>query len=202
MPQVQERGGGRNLDRGGGGGGGNGSGGDQAFPVPTPKIGLWVLLAALTVLFSAIVSAYLVRMDLPDWKHLPKPGLLWVNTAVLVLSSLFLQRSSIAVRRGDEAGMRLNMRIGGALGFAFVIGQLLAWAQLRSLGYYLTGNPSSSFFYLMTALHALHLLGGLVAWAVVGARKHPSPLSVELCTLYWHFLLLVWLVFFGVLLTT
>ena len=161
-----------------------------------------MLLAVLTVLFSALVSAYLVRMNLPDWKQLPKPGLLWLNTVMLGLSSFFLQRSSRATRHGDEMAMRSNLRIGGILGFAFVVGQLFGWMQLQSLGYYLTSNPSSSFFYLMTALHALHLLGGLVAWTVVGGRKHPSALSVELCTLYWHFLLVVWLVLYGLLLLT
>jgi cytochrome c oxidase subunit 3 len=93
-----------------------------------------------------------------------------------------------------------NLRIGGILGFGFVAVQLLSWAQLRSLGYYMTGNPSASFFYLMTALHGLHMLGGLVAWSVVASRKAPKPLSIELVAQYWHFLLLVWAVLFGVML--
>ncbi len=137
MPQVKERDDG-GINRGGGwGGGGSGSsGGNEAFPIPTPKIGLWVLLAALTVLFTALISAYLVRMDLPDWKHLPKPLLLWFNTALLVASSVFLQRSSWAAKAGNEAGLRSNLWIGGLLGLVFVVGQLLAWGQLREAGYY------------------------------------------------------------------
>lgn len=82
----------------------------------------------------------------------------------------------------------------------FIAGQLRAWGQLQSLGLGVSSNPSSSFFYLITALHGLHLLGGLVAWAVVSRR--PTPLRIELCALYWHFLLAVWGVLYGLLLLT
>ncbi|RIH89917.1 putative cytochrome c oxidase subunit 3 [Calidithermus roseus] len=159
-------------------------------------------MAVATVLFSALISAYLVRMNLPDWRSLPEPKLLWLNTALLGLSSLFLQRASWASRQLHLEATRRNLWLGGLLGFAFVVGQLLAWNQLQAMGYFLVSNPSSSFFYLMTALHALHLLGGLVAWGVVSSRTPPTPLAVELCTTYWHFLLLVWLVLYGLLLLT
>lgn len=204
MPQVKERDDPGVIDRGRGhgGGGGNGRGGLEAFPIPTARVGLWVFMAVASVLFSALVSAYLVRMNLPDWRSLPEPKLLWLNTALLGLSSLFLQRATWASRQQRLEATRRNLRLGGLLGFAFVAGQLLAWSQLQAMGYFLTSNPSSSFFYLMTALHALHLLGGLVAWGVVSSRTPPAPLAVELCTTYWHFLLLVWLVLYGLLLLT
>lgn len=207
MPQVDDR---PNnnipIDRGNkfGGGGGDGRlpGGTEDFGLPTAKIGLWIVLGVMTVLFSATISAYVVRMNLPDWQDLPKPWLLWLSTALLVGASIFLQRASWASRKWAMADTFANLRIGGILGFAFVAVQLLSWAQLRSLGYYMSGNPSSSFFYLMTALHGLHMLGGLVAWSVVGSRKAPKPLSIELVAQYWHFLLVVWVVLFGVLLFT
>ncbi|MER3552808.1 MAG: cytochrome oxidase subunit III [Meiothermus sp.] len=200
MPQVRERDGG-SIDRGGRGpGGGRGGSGSEAFPVPNSKLAVWILLAVLTVLFSAIVSAYLVRMDLPDWKSPPKLGILWLNTALLGLSSLFFQRASWAARKGEARGVHTVLRLGGLFGGLFIVGQLVAWGMLRGAGFLIGGNPSSSFFYFITALHGLHLLGGLVAWAVVSAR--PTPLRIELCTLYWHFLLVVWLVLYGLLLFT
>ncbi|MER3442875.1 MAG: cytochrome oxidase subunit III [Meiothermus sp.] len=203
MPQVKEReGSGIVRGRGGGNGGGNEPGGLEAFPVPTARLGLWIFMAVATVLFSALVSAYLVRMNLPDWKSLSEPGLLGLNTALLALASLFLQQAAWASRRYDLGATRRNLQLGGLLGFAFVAGQLLAWSQLQAMGYFLVSNPSASFFYLMTALHGLHLLGGLVAWGVVGSRVPPSALSVQLCTTYWHFLLLVWLGLYGLLLLT
>lgn len=202
MPQVEERGGlGGTRDRGGRGPGGEGGdSGAGAFPLPTAKLGVWILLGVVTVIFSALVSAYVVRMGLPDWKSSPKPGLLWLNTAVLAFSSLFFQRAAWAARKGEAWGVRTGVRLGGVLGMLFILGQLLAWGQLQSLGFGVSRNPSSSFFYLITALHGLHLLGGLVAWAVVSLR--PTPLRIELCTLYWHFLLAVWVVLYGLLLLT
>ena len=96
----------------------------------------------------------------------------------------------------------------GATVFAFLIGQLLAWQQLNAGGYYLASNPASTFFYLLTAVHGLHLLGGLVALgrAAIRVRRGVDPnrlrLSLELCAMYWHFLLLVWLVLFALLFIT
>lgn len=203
MPQVEDR---PNhnipIDRDNFGGGGDGRlpGGTEGFGLPTAKIGLWVLLAVMTVIFSAVISAYVVRKELPGWQDLPKPWLLWLSTALLLGASVFLQRATWASRKWAMVATFSNLRIGGILGFGFVAVQLLSWAQLRSLGYYMTGNPSASFFYLMTALHGLHMLGGLVAWSVVASRKAPKPLSIELVAQYWHFLLLVWAVLFGVML--
>mgnify|MGYP005846875923 CR=1 FL=1 len=189
-----------------------------AFSLPTAKMGLWIFLAVPTLLFAAIMSAYIVRMGLPDWKSLPKPGILWVNTSLLLLSSAALQWASISARRGQLKEMRLMLLAGGLLGVFFMGGQVWAWQQLREMGYFMATNPSSSFFYLITALHGLHLMGGLVAWGRamknVGARlalplaqqaaplQKSAALGIELCTVYWHFLLVVWLVMFGLMMIT
>ena len=104
--------------------------------------------------------------------------------------------------------MRRGLLAGGALAFAFLVGQVLVWRQLGSLGYFVDTNPSNSFFYLITGLHGLHLLGGLVAWFRAslrlwgGADVAKIRMSVDLCAVYWHFLLLVWLVMVGLLLVT
>ena len=172
---------------------------------PAAKIGLGVFLAVVGSLFALFISAYSMRMSMVDWRALPVPALLWLNTGVLVLSSLALQWAYMAARRDDIDGVTIGLCVGGASAVTFLIGQLAAWRQLSDAGYFLASNPANSFFYLITAVHGLHLMGGLVAlgrttaklWR--GAGTIQLQLSVELCAIYWHFLLLVWLVLLGLL---
>jgi cytochrome c oxidase subunit 3 len=169
------------------------------------RIGLGVFLAVVGSLFALVTSAYLMRMDLPDWRTVPIPTLLWFNTGVLVLSSVTLQLAQVAARYEDRDVVIAGLLAGGVSAVTFLAGQLLAWQELRNAGYFLTANPANSFFYLITGLHGLHLLGGLVALgrtiakAFGGLALPQLRLSVELCTTYWHFLLLVWLILFGLL---
>jgi cytochrome c oxidase subunit III len=173
--------------------------------LPAAKIGLGVFLAVVGSLFALFISAYSMRMNMVDWRALPVPSLLWFNTGVLILSSVALQWAYMAARRNDVDGAIVGLCAGGASAVTFLVGQLLAWRQLGAAGYFLASNPANSFFYLITALHGLHLIGGLVAlgrttakvWR--GAEMIQVRLSVELCAIYWHFLLLVWLVLLGLL---
>lgn len=180
-------------------------GGGEGFPVPPVKIGLGVFMAVATSLFALSISAYLMRREGADWRPLAQPMVLWFNTAMLVLASVFFQRASGAATAGREGGLGRDLLAGGACTIAFLAGQLWAWRQLDAAGYYLTTNPANAFFYFLTALHALHLLGGLWVWGSTAARVRRGAaarevrLSVELCAAYWHFLLVVWLVLFGLL---
>jgi cytochrome c oxidase subunit 3 len=169
------------------------------------KVGLWVFLGVATVLFAISISAYFARMRLLDWQPLQEPGLLWINTAVLFCASVVMQMAVAAGRanRVDIQGRALWT--GGGLAILFLLGQIAAWQQLQVDGYAWTKNPADSFFYLLTSLHGLHLLGGLVAWGrtMYKRRQHINvQLSIELCAVYWHFLLIIWLVLFGILLST
>jgi cytochrome c oxidase subunit 3 len=176
--------------------------------VPVAKIGLGVLLAALGSLFALFISAYLMRMQLADWRPVPKPTLLWINTGVLMLSSAALQWTRTAADRHYIGRVRTGLLAAAAAAFVFLAGQLFAWQQLTSTGYFLTSNPASSFFYLITALHGLHLIGGVVALGGVTVRSWRDfeadqlRQSLDLCSMYWDFLLLMWLVLFGLLLLT
>jgi cytochrome c oxidase subunit 3 len=178
---------------------------ESTSSLPPAKIGLGVFLAVVGSLFALFISAYSMRMNMVDWRALPVPRLLWFNTGVLVLSSIALQWAQVAARRDDTDGAIIGLCAAGALAVTFLVGQLLAWQQLRVAGYFLAANPANSFFYLITAVHGLHLMGGLVAlgrttakvWR--GAAMTQVRLSVELCAIYWHFLLLVWLVLLGLL---
>lgn len=176
--------------------------------LPRPKFALRMLLAVLSVLFLLIFTSYLVRMDVPDWRPLEEPWLLWVNTAFLVLSSGFMQAARVRASAPAVERVRGLLLVAGFFAFAFLLGQLWVWKELVDQGYFLAANPSSSFFYLITAIHGLHVVAGLVAWGRttrrLSSREDPGAiaLGVELCALYWHFLLIVWLVLFGLMLST
>jgi len=162
----------------------------------------------VTVLFSLLIVVYADRMGLADWRPLPDPWLLWLNTAVLMASSAVFQWARVSLRRNQIDGVWFGLTTGGVLAFAFLTGQLLVWQQLVALGYFAATNPANAFFYLVTGLHGLHMLGGLVAWGRTtikmrrGSELAQVRVSVELCAMYWHYLLVVWLALFGLLLLT
>ncbi len=182
--------------------------GDGAFSLPPVKVGLGVFLAVATSLFALLISAYYMRMAGADWTTLAVPNGLWLNTGALVLSSVAMQWTRPAAKRGAIKGVRIGLIAGGVFTVCFLAGQLWVWQQLNASGYFVAANPANAFFYLLTALHGLHLLGGLWVWAKTiakvarGVEAGAVRLSVELCTVYWHYLLLVWLVLFALLLST
>ena len=171
------------------------------------KLALRVFLAVVAVLFMLLLIAYGGRMAYEDWRPAPQVRLLWANTFVLILSSVALQWAQYSVRRGQMDAMRVGLLAAGAFTVVFLFGQVLAWRQLATMVYFEVTNPAIAFFYLITGLHGVHLLGGLVAWGRTVAKVWGDfdvakiRQSVELCTVYWHFLLLVWLVLFGLLFT-
>ena len=176
---------------------------------PLPRVALYVLMAVIGVLFSLFSVAYIGRMAYGDWRILPEPTLLWFNTGVIMLSSFAFSRATINAREGDIKRTREHLLLAGVLTFGFIIGQLFVWRELVSFGYFVSTNPSYAFFYLLTALHILHLFGGLIAWLVVTYKsfipqKETSDFSlkVNLCAIYWHFLLIVWTLLFVMLLLT
>jgi cytochrome c oxidase subunit 3 len=177
-----------------------------ALEAPAPKLGLWVFLGVVGVLFVLLVSAYFMRMGATDWRSLKVPQLLWANTGVLILSSVAFQGATIAVHRAQMDALKAGLAAGCVFGLLFLGGQLLAWRQLTAAGNLVSTNPADSFFYLLTGLHGLHILGGLVAGAIVarkawlGYASARLSASVEMCATYWHFLLFIWLVLFVLLL--
>ena len=177
-------------------------------PGPAAKTGLGFFLAVLTSVFGLFVVGYRLRMAEPDWVPIADPGLLWFNTVLLILSSIFMERAKHATAKGQIAAVRNNLTVAGLMTVGFLVGQYLAWGQLHTAGYYAAGDAAAAFFYLLTALHGFHLLGGLFVWARAAFKTWQNievariKLSVELCTTYWHYLLLVWFVFFTLLLST
>ncbi|MHC4223553.1 MAG: cytochrome c oxidase subunit 3 [Planctomycetota bacterium] len=149
---------------------------------------LAALLATVAMLFTAFAAAYLERSSQPGWTRISLPGLIWVNTGVLVLSSITME----IARRSRHRGFLWATVL---LGLVFLVGQYAAWAGLREQAIFLRSNPHSSFFYILTGLHGIHILGGLIALAVT--RRRPDLLG--LAAGFWHFMGLVWLYVLAVL---
>ena len=183
----------------------------EAYRPPAAKVVLILYFGVAAVLFGLVTSAYLMRMGAPGmghgpmagWRPLPEPPLLWVNTAILVLASVAWDGARIGVRRGQgPVGWGLAA---GVLGIMFVAGQLLLWSRFIAAGHGLSGDPAAAFFYLITALHGLHVAGGLWFWsqAMLALRGDgDAALRFQLTATYWHFLLLVWLVMLGLFVAT
>ncbi|MDB5540645.1 MAG: Cytochrome oxidase [Devosia sp.] len=177
----------------------------EASHDPAKRAGLGFFLAIVGSMFTLLAGAYFMRRDLGDWQALPVPPILWINTGALVLSSLALEYTQRSVRRGDIVRLRVGLAVAALFALAFLGGQLIAWQQLSAEGYYVATNPANSFFYLVTGLHGLHILGGLVAlgWATAKAwgseKVEGVRLNVELCATYWLFMLFVWVVLFSLI---
>jgi len=175
---------------------------------PASRTGLYLFLAVITSMFLLFSVSHQMRATYPDWRAVAEPGILWFNSGILVLASLCLQLASTAAGRGSHQHMRIALLAGFVLTVGFIGGQLLAWRQMLDAGYYAADNPANAFFYLFTAVHALHLLGGL--WFLLGAStlaiRTPDapglPTRIGLCATYWHYLLLVWALLFYLLLSS
>ncbi len=172
---------------------------------PASRTGVWVGMAAITMTFAAFTSAMVVRQGSSmDWRHFVLPSVLYLNTAILLVSSVTLEFARARVRmfeRGLQSRRGISLLwlyVTLGLGLLFVAGQYVAWLKLKSEGLYLATNPSSSFFYLFTAIHALHVLGGLAGLILVIWRfSRPFP-TLHLSTLstvsyYWHFMDVLWI---------
>jgi cytochrome c oxidase subunit 3 len=165
---------------------------------PAEWIGLGVFLAVVGALFALFGSAFVMRMDEEAWWSLPLPPIVWANTGQLILASLFLHLAVAAADRSDRRGLLRDTAVAGLATAGFLFGQLLAWHELTAADNGLATAPAASFFYLLSGLHGLHILGGLAALGLVTTRRGADirrlRLSSRLCATYWDFLLVVWLV--------
>ena len=178
-----------------------------AQPGSSFRTGAWVVIAGIVMLFTALTSAYIVRSaSSNDWQPIAMPKVLWLSTALIVISSVTMEISRRSLKRQSDVGYGRWLMITVALGLAFLATQLLAWRQLVRQGVYMASNPFNSFFYLFTAAHGLHLLGGILALAylLVRTREKRDTVVGELrrvgaadaATIYWHFMDGLWFVLF------
>ena len=175
---------------------------DAAAFIPSAKLGMWLFIIPIIMLFTAFTSAYLVRSNMGTWQSITMPGVLWINTVVLLLSSVTIQWAVRSVRKGNLTCLTIGFGITALLGILFFGGQIIAWHDLAASGIFVKSSPHSSFFYMLTGLHGVHFLGGLLFLLYVFAQtlrvrysaEHHA--TVDLCTTYWHFLDVLWLYLF------
>jgi cytochrome c oxidase subunit 3 len=177
----------------------DGDGGDRPAPSPQAiaRFGVWLMLGTMSMMFIGFTSSYMVRRIGADWRPIPLPGILWVNTLVLLGSSAVLEASRRALKSWDLPGAQRLLALTGVLGLAFAGGQMLAWRRLAGLGVFLASNPHSSFFYMLTGVHLVHLAGGLAWFAVTFTKLRrlayaPGEDGLGLFAVYWHFVGGLW----------
>lgn len=179
--------------------------------LPTPKtfrIGIYVALIPILMMFISFTSAMVVRRGLSnDWIATPLPNIIWLNTLVLLLSSFTIEKARKSFKRGRMEALTLWLVSTHILGIAFVCGQFVAWRDLVAQGVYLASNPSSSFFYLFTVAHSLHLFGGLLALFYLNYRSYIiksktsfTGVGLDVTAIYWHFMDGLWVYIFMLLL--
>jgi len=181
----------------------------QTLSLTKQKLGLRTIMAASTVLFSLFVVAYSDRMLVHDWRNMPEPWLLWFNTGILVISSLVFHQTTKYSKNELFDKTKNGLYFIGFLTYSFLIGQLIVWYQLMNTGYYATSNVANAFFYLFTTIHGLHIIGGIYFWGKTTSKFIKRSLKkeeinnlIDICAVYWHFLLAVWLVLFGLMLSS
>ncbi len=168
------------------------------------RIGAWLAIASILMLFTALVSSYIVRSaSSNDWVPIGMPRVLWLSTSLILISSVTIEISRRSLKALDDAGYGRWLIVTVVLGLGFLGSQLIAWRQLARQGVYIATNPHRSFYYLFTAAHGLHLLGGLVAlgYLVLRTTKKRDTVDGELrrvgaagaATIYWHFMDGLWI---------
>lgn len=164
------------------------------------RTGLWVFMGVVGMLFFLFGSAYVMRMAMPDWRPLPfVPWQLWLSSALLLAASAAWEAAWRAARRHGTAVLRTAYALACACSLAFLVSQLWAWRAMDAARLTLDASPANSFFYLITGLHGLHVIGGLVVAAWARRELGRNSVTIELCARYWHFLLGLWLAMFGLL---
>jgi cytochrome c oxidase subunit 3 len=187
---------------GGGGGDDSRPNSGPSFPVSANKLILWLVLTVVVMLFAGFSSAYIILRATPTWQNVAVPSSLWVNTFVLLASSVTIEWTRRKMKAGDLAGAKFWTRTTAVLGLAFLVGQVFAWQQMVNRGIYVASTLHSAFLYILTGAHALHLLGGIVVLAYVTAgilRNRYTQAShepVSLCATYWHFMDGLWIYLF------
>ena len=164
------------------------------------KFALWVGMASITMMFGAFTSAYVVRQAAGNWLEFPLPNIFFVSTAILLLSSIFLHGSFRSFKNGQQGLYKSLLICAFILGIGFIILQYQGWIRLFSIGIDLKGNPAGSFLYIITGIHVLHVIGGLVALLIgvlnAFTRKfritEKRKINFELTLHYWHFVDLLW----------
>ncbi|MHA8053143.1 cytochrome c oxidase subunit 3 [Aquirufa sp. Wall-65K1] len=168
-----------------------------------PKIfTMWLFIVSIIMLFAAFTSAYLVRKAEGNWVEFQLPNLFWISTVVLLLSSASMHFALLAAKKDQFNALRISISITFVLGLLFLVLQYFGWIQLVEMNVYFVGNPSGSFVYVLSGLHGLHLISGLIVLIVALVAAFRMKINakaltqIKICSTYWHFLDALWIYLF------
>ncbi len=179
---------------------------EQPISMHPKKFALWLFMVTVVMIFAAMTSAYIVRQSEGNWLEYDLPQIFWYTSGIVVLSSVFLQYGYISAKKDNLIGLKIGLLGAVILGIAFLIGQWYSWVALVDEEVFFVGNPSGSFLYVFTGLHALHLISGVIFLIIVlissfSYQIHSKAMvRMEMATTYWHFLGGLWLYLFMFLL--
>lgn len=176
-------------------------------PTPTlsmhpKKFGLWLFIVTVVMVFAALTSAYIVRQGEGNWLDFSMPDIFWYSTGVILLSSVTMHWAYISAKNDNLETVKIAIGITAVLGLLFVVMQFLGWGKLVDLEVFFVGNPSGSFLYVLTGLHGLHLLSGVIFLIIVlistlRYKVHSRNMAkMDMCATYWHFLDGLWVYLF------
>ena len=175
---------------------------ERLTQIPTFKILLWLSMVSMVMMFAGLTSGYIVRQAEANWLFFEIPQAFTYSTIFIILSSISMFWAQRSVKKNDRSGLTKGLTITLVLGLAFCVTQFSAWSELVRQGIYFTGNPSGSFLYVLSAMHLLHLAGGILYLVIVTAKSYQGSytaenhLPIELCSIFWHFLDFLWVYLF------
>ncbi|MCR9081812.1 cytochrome c oxidase subunit 3 [Algoriphagus sp. NF] len=179
---------------------------EQPISMHPKKFALWLFMVTVVMIFAALTSAYIVRQAEGNWLDYDLPQVFWFTSGVVVLSSLFLHWAYISAKKDNLSQLRIGMSMAVLLGIVFLVGQWYSWVALVDRQVFFVGNPSGSFLYVFTGLHAVHLISGVIFLIIVlissfRYKVHSQAMNtMEMATSYWHFLGGLWIYLFMFLL--
>ena len=174
----------------------------RAMSMNPSKFIVWLFIVSISMLFAALTSAYIVKQSGGEWLNFNLPGMFWITSVIIIVSSITMQLALKSAKEDRFNGLKTYLILTVLLGVAFLLGQYQSWKQLVEMDVYFVGNPAGSFLYVLTGLHAAHIISGLIFLIVVIAssfklKTHSkSIIRIEMCTTYWHFLGGLWLYLF------
>jgi cytochrome c oxidase subunit 3 len=175
---------------------------EQPLSMHPKKFALWLFIVTVVMIFAAFTSAHIVRQADGDWLIYDLPTMLWYTSAIILLSSVFMQWAYMAAKKDKPEQVKLALAITTVLGILFLVGQVKVWGQLVDNNIYFNGNPAGSFLYVFTFVHALHLVSGVIylIYMLISSYKYKvhakNMLNMEMCSTWWHFLGGLWIYLF------
>jgi len=174
----------------------------QTLSMHPKKFALWLFIVTVVMIFAALTSAYIVRQSEGNWLEFDIPQTLYISSAIILASSFTMQWSYLSAKKDNLGTLRVSTLLTAVLGLAFLVVQFMAWQELVAMDVYFVGNPAGSFMYVLTGLHGVHLISGVIFLILVTVnafryKVHSKSMDqIEMCATYWHFLDGLWLYLF------